>query len=126
MWYINATPNKLGNYGNPKGKSFPNSVALSDEFLSNYIGAKGFVLPVIENGQVVSLIINEKALSEYEEANRPDLSVLAKDKVDKLSTACRETIVSGIDITLSDGSVGHFSLEETDQINLTTAFNAIQ
>lgn len=37
-----------------------------------------------------------------------------------------EAIVNGIDVTLSDGTTGHFSLEETDQINLTTAYNAVQ
>ena len=44
----------------------------------------------------------------------------------KLSNECHSAIISGIDVTLSDGTTEHFSLEETDQINLTTAFNVIQ
>lgn len=43
-----------------------------------------------------------------------------------ISAACHAAIVMGVDVTLSDGTVGHFSLEETDQINLTTAYNAVQ
>lgn len=126
MYYINATPNESGNYGNPMGKPFPGSVTLPDGLLSDYIGAKGFVLPVIENGQVESLAVNEEALSAYEAANQPDLSVLVEAKSAEISTACHDAIVAGIDLTLSDGTTGHFSLEETDQINLTTAYNAVQ
>lgn len=126
MYYINATPRESGDYGNPMGQVFPGSVALPEDLLSDYIGAKGFVLPVIENGQVESLTVNEEALAAYEAANQPDLSVLVEAKTAELSAACREAIVSGVDVSLSDGSAGHFSLEETDQINLTTAFNAVQ
>lgn len=43
-----------------------------------------------------------------------------------ISAACHAAIVMGVDVTLSDGTTGHFSLEETDQINLTTAYNAVQ
>ena len=44
----------------------------------------------------------------------------------ELSKKCHLSIISGIDVVLADGTIEHFSLEETDQINLTTAFNAIQ
>lgn len=55
-----------------------------------------------------------------------DIDTLKASKKEEVSAACREAIVSGIDVTISDGSVGHFSLEETDQINLTAAFSAVQ
>lgn len=42
-----------------------------------------------------------------------------------ISESCRQTIIGGVDVTLSDGTIEHFSLEETDQINLTTAYNAV-
>lgn len=71
MYYINATPNASGNYGNPKGQPFPGSVALPDGLLSDYINAKGFVLPVIENDYVVSLEVNQDALDAYN-AEHPD------------------------------------------------------
>lgn len=125
MYYINAQPNASGNYGNPMGQPFPGSVGLPDDLLSDYINAKGFVLPVIENGAVVSLEVNQTALDAYN-AEHPDLSVLKAEKAEELSEACHSAIVAGVDVALSDGSTGHFSLEETDQINLTTAYNAVQ
>lgn len=65
MWYINATPNESGNYSNPMGQPFPGSVSLPDDLLSDYISAKGFVIPTIEDGAVVSLEVNQKALDAY-------------------------------------------------------------
>lgn len=55
-----------------------------------------------------------------------DISHMEKSKESEISEACHAAIVAGVDVTLSDGSTGHFALEETDQINLTTAFNAVQ
>ena len=74
MYYINAAPNASGNYGNPKGQPFSGSVALPDDLLSDYISAKGFVRPVIENGQVASLEVNQEALDAYI-AEHPDVPV---------------------------------------------------
>ena len=74
MYYINAQPNASGNYGNPKGQPFPGSVTLPDDLLSDYINAKGFVLPVIEDGQVASLEVNQEALDAYL-AEHPDVPV---------------------------------------------------
>ena len=71
MYYINAQPNASGNYGNPMGQPFPGSVSLPDDLLSDYINAKGFVIPVIENGAVVSLEVNQDALDAYN-AEHPD------------------------------------------------------
>lgn len=56
----------------------------------------------------------------------PDMDALRRDKLAELSGACRAAIVAGCDATLSDGSTGHYSLEETDQINLTAALAAVQ
>lgn len=72
MYYINAKPKESGNYGNPMGQPFPGSVALPDDLLSDYINAKGFVIPVIENGEVVSLEVNQAALDAYN-AEHPDV-----------------------------------------------------
>lgn len=71
MYYINAQPNESGNYGNPMGQPFPGSVTLPDDLLSDYISAKGFVIPVIEDCQVVSLEVNREALDAYL-AEHPD------------------------------------------------------
>ena len=71
MYYINAQPNASGNYGNPMGQHFHGSVGLSDDLLGDYINAKGFVIPSVENGAVVSLEVNQEALDAYL-AEHPD------------------------------------------------------
>lgn len=71
MYYINATPNESGNYGNPMGQPFPGCVALPDELLGPYIEAKGFVFLEIENGEVVAVEVNQEALDAYL-AEHPD------------------------------------------------------
>lgn len=71
MFYINAQPNASGNYGNPMGQPFHGAVALPDDLLSSYIEAKGFVIPAVENGEVVSLEVNQEALDAYL-AEHPD------------------------------------------------------
>lgn len=43
-----------------------------------------------------------------------------------LSAACNAAIISGLDVELFDGTVEHFSLQETDQINLNAAYAACQ
>lgn len=42
----------------------------------------------------------------------------------ELSAACNQAITAGMDVTTTQGTE-HFSLQETDQINLTTAYNAV-
>ena len=74
MYYINAQPNASGNYGNPRGQPFSGSVTLPADLLSAYIEAKGFVIPAVENGQVVSLEVNQDALDAYH-AEHPDVPV---------------------------------------------------
>lgn len=54
-----------------------------------------------------------------------DMESLRDMKALEISAACYQEIISGCDVTLSDGSVGHFSLQETDQINLTAATTAL-
>lgn len=61
---------------------------------------------------------------EEEPDNRPFEEIQA-EKLSSLSEACNQTIVAGMDVETTEG-VEHFSLEETDQINLTTALSAIE
>ena len=91
MYYIQAQPNASGNYGNPKGQPFSGSVALPDDLLSGYINAKGFVIPVIENGQVASLEVNQGALDAYHadhpDTPEPDPAPTVEDRVTALESA---------------------------------------
>lgn len=61
---------------------------------------------------------------EEELDNRPFEEIQA-EKLSNLSAACNQIIVAGMDVETTEG-VEHFSLEETDQINLTTALSAIE
>lgn len=48
-----------------------------------------------------------------------------QNKLIALSTACNQAITNGMDVETTEGTE-HFSLEETDQINLTIAVSAIE
>lgn len=45
--------------------------------------------------------------------------------VSKMGEICKQTIVNGIDIKLSDGSIEHFSMTTEDQSNISTQVNLI-
>lgn len=55
----------------------------------------------------------------------PDLEQLRAGKEAEISTACNGAIIAGMDVETSQGTE-HFALQETDQINLTTALSAVQ
>ena len=65
---------------------------------------------------------------EYEIIDVPDdrpLHEIKSDKETELSAACNAAITAGMDVETSQGTE-HFALQETDQINLTTALSAVQ
>ena len=65
---------------------------------------------------------------EYTIEDVPDdrpLDVIRADKLVELSAACNDAITAGMDVETTKGTE-HFSLQETDQINLTTALSAVQ
>lgn len=55
-----------------------------------------------------------------------DLEKLRDGKLSEMSLSCREAIIAGCNATLTDGTTNHYALEETDQINLTTALTAVE
>lgn len=61
---------------------------------------------------------------EEELDNRP-FEEIQTEKLSSLSEICNQTIVAGMDVETTE-DIEHFSLEETDQINLTTALSAIE
>lgn len=54
----------------------------------------------------------------------PSLATIKERKIGELSVVCEETIVSGIDVTTTKG-VEHFSLELTDQIEITNQYGKV-
>ena len=66
---------------------------------------------------------NGEVTIENIEDNRP-ISEQIQDKEQELSQSCNQAIIAGIDVTTTKG-IEHFSLEETDQINLAVALATI-
>lgn len=65
---------------------------------------------------------------EYTIEDVPDdrpLDEIRTEKLAELSAACNDAITAGMDVETTQGTE-HFSLQETDQINLTTALSAVQ
>lgn len=91
MYYINSTPNKSGNHGNPMGQPFPGCLTLPDELLSSYIEAKGFVniLEIDETNRIKSIETNTQALEEYN-STHPDIqqeTITQEDRIKALEAA---------------------------------------
>lgn len=61
-----------------------------------------------------------------EDPYEPTLQELQVSKLSVINLACNVAIVAGCDVPLTDGNVEHFSLSETDQINLSAAVAAVQ
>ena len=76
----------------------------------------------------LSIAKSEAYNGEYTIEEEPDdrpLDEIRADKLEELSTSCNAAITAGMDVETTQGTE-HFSLQETDQINLTTALSAIQ
>lgn len=62
---------------------------------------------------------------EIEADRQPNIADLRAAKTAEMSAACNDAITAGMDVTTTQGTE-HFSLQETDQINLTAAVTAVQ
>ena len=60
------------------------------------------------------------------EPYEPILDELKLAKKREISQACEQTIYSGVDVALTDGSTEHFSLTERDQLNLCLLYTSQQ
>ena len=94
-----------------------------------YAGAVGFVSPKwdADTGEWIEAASEEEIAdweAEHPAPNAKTLEELRADKETEISDACNAAIVAGMDVETSQGTE-HFALQETDQINLTTAYNAV-
>lgn len=67
----------------------------------------------------------ERTNEELEKDRAPSIEIVRADKLAELSASCNAAITDGMDVETTQGTE-HFSLQETDQINLTTALSAVQ
>lgn len=129
MKYLNKNKNKSGSYTGPQKTSYENSYALTDEQAQFLVNHNGFVIvtetpdPAID-GSTVTLTANTELWEQWKSQQTDPIDALRRAKEAELSAACNAAIVAGMDVETTQGTE-HFSLQETDQINLTTAYNAI-
>ena len=96
--------------------------------MRQHAGALGFVKPKWdEDGNSWTEGATEEEIADWE-AEHPDPVSLEDRRAAKtaaMSAACNAAITAGMDVETTQGTE-HFSLQETDQINLTAAVTAVQ
>lgn len=127
MWYLNIN---IGTSPYPTLQSSYASglIEFPDEFLSEFYKegkmCAGFVTIEHDDKTVTSCVWNEEAYQTYISSLPNPIDSVRTQKEKEISDACNAAIVAGMDVETTKGTE-HFSLQETDQINLTTAYNAI-
>jgi len=128
--YLNPISFKDGSYPALQSTSGYGLLIFPDEFLPVFYPSdkrvSGFVTITDDGSVVTSCAWNEEAYQKWC-AENPEPDYLAEAKANKeaeISSSCNAAIVAGMDVETTQGTE-HFSLEETDQINLTTAYNAV-
>ena len=80
----------------------------------------------IDAGEEISNVTNDEDTYYQEDDNVVDsdsiitLDYLKTQKIKEMSYYCKQAIVNGFDVELSDGRTHHFSLTVQDQLNLIT------
>lgn len=130
MYIIKQTKNASGAYPALHEKSYiPDGyMEYPTEFYDIFYPADkdmaGFVDLTIADGKITAVTWNEETYQAYID-NSVDIDALKESKHSEISEACNTTITDGIDVELPSGTE-HFSLEETDQINLTAALTMVE
>ena len=127
--YLN--PTKQGDsYPALQSNQAPGLLYFPDEFISVFYPsdkrAAGFVSIEHDGEKVTSCAWDDEAYQAWCAENpAPDpLESARAVKETELSAACNQAITAGMDVSTTQGTE-HFSLQETDQINITTAYNAV-
>ena len=131
MLYIMPQANSSGAFSAPQTTQadglieFPRNFLL--EFYKEGKKAAGFVAIEHDGKTVTSCVWNENSYLAYlATLPKPSLAEVQKDKLVEINAACDAAITAGCDVKLSDGTAGHISLSIPDQINLSTAQEAVK
>ena len=96
--------------------------------MRQHAGTSGFIKPKWdEDTEAWKEAATAEEIADWE-AEHPDPVPLEDRRAAKttaMSAACNAAITAGMDVTTTQGTE-HFSLQETDQINLTAAVTAVQ
>ena len=96
--------------------------------MRQHAGTTGFISPKWATGTsawIEAATAEEIAAWEAEHPDPVPLENKRAAKTAEMSAACNAAITAGMDVTTTQGTE-HFSLQETDQINLTAAVTAVQ
>lgn len=96
--------------------------------IKHHTGTSGFIHPAWDANTstwVEGATAAEIAAWEALQMDSRPLDEIRADKLAELSASCNDAITAGMDVETTHGTE-HFSLQETDQINLTTALSAVQ
>ena len=124
MYYINKNPNESGAYLTPQSNKFTDSLALSDELLTEFLKYNGFVNLTIESETITAVEPNIEAWEKWK-ANQPNpLDELKQTKITALSATCEQTIYNGLELELSENTE-RFEYKDKDQTNIKAMFDAV-
>ena len=96
--------------------------------MRRHTGTSGLIMPKWDSGTsawVEGATAEEIAAWEAEHPDPVSLEDKRAAKTAEMSAACNAAITAGMDVETTQGTE-HFSLQETDQINLTAAVTAVQ
>lgn len=83
-----------------------------------------FIIKTDDNGNIISVEDDIEARTAFNASKTDPIEKVKAAKLVEISKACNDAIIAGVDVETSQG-VEHFSLEETDQINLNAALQAV-
>lgn len=87
---------------------------------------EGQTVYLTNDGSVYTVPMESEDSSLPGEPYVPILEELQAVKLMAVNSTCNTVVTVGCDVTLTDGIVEHYSLSETDQINLSAAVAAVQ
>lgn len=96
--------------------------------MRQHAGTSGFIKPKWDaesNGWIEGATAEQVTAWEAEHPDPVSLEDKRAAKTAEMSAACNAAITAGMDVETTQGTE-HFSLQETDQINLTAAVTAVQ
>lgn len=131
MKILKLTPNTSGAYPPIQDGQFskcPIGFVMIPEDLDTTVFDEysGFVSIQTHGNVVTSMTPNTACWESWKnEMNIAALDNLRDAKIKEVRSNCNNAILAGVDVTTTVG-VEHFSLQETDQINLSAALQAVQ
>lgn len=131
MKILKLMPNASGAYSPIQEGQFskcPTGFAIIPEDMDTTVFDEynGFINIQTHSNVVTSMTPNIASWESWKnKMNAVALDSLRATKIQEICSNCNSAIVAGIDVNTTVG-VEHFSLQETDQINLSAALQAVQ